>query len=107
MQPSLCDSSCGAGLGADPRLGPRKLHVSHRVADLARQVLLPIELGIVQRLERARELLEESDLPVDRIAEQAGFGTAANLRQHFPAALGISPSAYRITFRGPGGVPHP
>ncbi|UYQ63037.1 GlxA family transcriptional regulator [Streptomyces peucetius] len=60
-----------------------------------------------QRLERARELLEESDLPVDQIAEQAGFGTAANLRQHFHTALGISPSAYRTTFRGPGGVLHP
>ncbi len=55
-----------------------------------------------QRLERARELLEESDLPVEQVAEQAGLGTAANLRQHFHAALGTSPSAYRATFRGPG-----
>ncbi|MET9450820.1 GlxA family transcriptional regulator [Streptomyces cinerochromogenes] len=55
-----------------------------------------------QRLERARELLEESDLPVEQVAEQAGLGTAANLRQHFHTALGTSPSAYRATFRGPG-----
>ncbi|MFD1659627.1 GlxA family transcriptional regulator [Streptomyces caeni] len=55
-----------------------------------------------QRVERARELLEESDLPVEQVAERAGLGTAANLRQHFHAALGTSPSAYRTTFRGPG-----
>ncbi|MFE3637797.1 GlxA family transcriptional regulator [Streptomyces sp. NPDC059168] len=55
-----------------------------------------------QRVERARELLEESDLPVEQVAERVGLGTAANLRQHFHTALGTSPSAYRATFRGPG-----
>jgi transcriptional regulator GlxA family with amidase domain len=58
-----------------------------------------------QRIERARELLEESDLPVDQVAAQTGLGSAANLRQHFQATLGTSPSAYRTTFRGPHGVP--
>lgn len=53
-----------------------------------------------QRVERARQLLEETDLPVDRVATEAGFGTAASLRQHFQAALAVSPSAYRSTFRG-------
>jgi len=53
-----------------------------------------------QRIERARQLLEESDLPIDRVAAEAGFGTAASLRQHLQAALGVSPSAYRSTFRG-------
>ncbi|WP_028646574.1 GlxA family transcriptional regulator [Nocardiopsis sp. CNT312] len=53
-----------------------------------------------QRLDRARQLLEESDLPVDRIAAQAGFGTSASLRQHMHVELGVSPSAYRRTFRG-------
>ncbi|WP_285731939.1 helix-turn-helix domain-containing protein [Nocardiopsis sp. ATB16-24] len=53
-----------------------------------------------QRLDRARQLLEESDLPVDRIADEVGFGTAESLRQHMHAALGVSPSAYRRTFRG-------
>ncbi|TDD62099.1 helix-turn-helix domain-containing protein, partial [Actinomadura darangshiensis] len=54
-----------------------------------------------QRVELARRLLEESDLPVERVAERAGFGTAASLRQHLAAAIGVSPSAYRATFRGP------
>jgi transcriptional regulator GlxA family with amidase domain len=52
-----------------------------------------------QRVERARDLLETSDLPVDRIAQLAGFGTAVSLRQHLHAALGISPIAYRRTFQ--------
>ncbi|MBB4686180.1 GlxA family transcriptional regulator [Amycolatopsis jiangsuensis] len=52
-----------------------------------------------QRVERARQLLEESELPIDRIATEAGFGTAASLRQHLQSALGVSPSAYRSTFR--------
>lgn len=55
-----------------------------------------------QRIELARELLEESDVPVEQVAARAGLGTAANLRHHFHAALGVSPSAYRTTFRGPG-----
>lgn len=54
-----------------------------------------------QRLERARQLLEETDLPIDKVAEQAGFGTAASLRQHLQSELGTSPSAYRSTFRTP------
>lgn len=55
-----------------------------------------------QRVERARHLLEDTDLPVDRIAADAGFGTAASLRQHLQSALGVSPSAYRRTFRADG-----
>ncbi|MGI5353124.1 GlxA family transcriptional regulator [Streptomyces sp. CA-250714] len=52
-----------------------------------------------QRIERVRQLLEESDLPIEQIAARAGFGSASTLRMHFQAALGVSPSAYRRTFR--------
>jgi transcriptional regulator GlxA family with amidase domain len=54
---------------------------------------------IQQRLARARHLLESSDLPVDEIAGQAGFVTGTSLRQHLHAAIGVSPLAYRRTFR--------
>ncbi|KJY40624.1 hypothetical protein VR41_14785, partial [Streptomyces sp. NRRL B-1568] len=47
-----------------------------------------------------RRLLESSDLPVDRVAEHAGFGSASSLRQHLAAAIGVSPAAYRRTFQG-------
>ncbi|QPF71808.1 helix-turn-helix domain-containing protein [Roseateles sp. DAIF2] len=52
-----------------------------------------------QRLARARRLLETSDRPVERIAAQAGFGSALSLRQHFQARLGLAPSAYRRQYR--------
>jgi transcriptional regulator GlxA family with amidase domain len=52
-----------------------------------------------QRIEHARHLLETTDLPVDGVAERAGLGTGASLRQHMRAALGVSPLAYRKTFR--------
>ncbi|MER5972523.1 helix-turn-helix domain-containing protein [Streptomyces sp. NPDC002055] len=64
--------------------------------------ITPVQWLTQRRLERARQLLEETDLPVDRVATDAGFGTGASLRQHFQAALGVSPSAYRSTFRGAG-----
>ncbi|MCX3060882.1 GlxA family transcriptional regulator [Streptomyces beihaiensis] len=54
---------------------------------------------VQQRVHRARDLLESSDLPVDRIAAEVGFATGASLRQHLHAAIGVSPAAYRRTFR--------
>ncbi|WP_371670719.1 helix-turn-helix domain-containing protein [Streptomyces sp. NBC_00289] len=64
-----------------------------------------------QRVERARHLLESTDLSVDQIARDAGFGTAQSMRQHLQTALGVTPTAYRRTFRtgdsGPGVVGTP
>ncbi|MER5203732.1 helix-turn-helix domain-containing protein [Streptomyces sp. NPDC002825] len=55
---------------------------------------------IQQRVARARHLLESTDLAVDDIAGQVGFATGTSLRQHLHAAIGVSPLAYRRTFRG-------
>ncbi|MBB4981414.1 MULTISPECIES: GlxA family transcriptional regulator [Streptomyces] len=55
---------------------------------------------IQQRVARARQLLESTDLAVDDIAGQVGFATGTSLRQHLHAAIGVSPLAYRRTFRG-------
>jgi len=54
---------------------------------------------IQQRVAHARHLLEASDLSVDQIAGRVGFATAASLRQHLHAAIGVSPQAYRRTFQ--------
>ena len=62
--------------------------------------LSPVQWLNQQRLDHARHLLESTDLAVDRIAERAGFGTGGSLRLHFQDSLGVSPSAYRATFRG-------
>ncbi|WP_433547055.1 GlxA family transcriptional regulator [Streptomyces sp. CA-294286] len=52
-----------------------------------------------QRVERARHLLESSDLSIDQVAREAGFGTAQSMRQHLQTALGVPPTVYRRTFR--------
>ncbi len=51
-----------------------------------------------ERLARARELLEGSDLAVEQIADACGFGTADTLRHHFRRTLQISPARYRERF---------
>jgi len=60
---------------------------------------------VQQRVALARQLLESTDVPVERVAVEAGFGTTASMRQHLHAAIGVAPLAYRRTFRGP--VAHP
>lgn len=52
-----------------------------------------------QRVARAQELLTTTDLPVEAIARRVGMGTATNLRQHFRAATGMAPAAYRRRYR--------
>ncbi|MEW1583779.1 helix-turn-helix domain-containing protein [Streptomyces microflavus] len=58
-----------------------------------------------RRVERARHLLETSDLSIDQVARDAGFGTATSLRQHLQAALGVPPTVYRRTFRASADTP--
>jgi transcriptional regulator GlxA family with amidase domain len=62
--------------------------------------LSPTRWLVQQRVALARQLLETTDDPVERVAEAAGFGTTANLRQHLHAAIGVAPLTYRRTFRG-------
>ncbi|EHR49340.1 transcriptional regulator containing an amidase domain and an AraC-type DNA-binding HTH domain [Saccharomonospora marina XMU15] len=51
-----------------------------------------------QRVLHARHLLESTDLPVDRVAAESGLGSAASLRHHLNASIGVAPLAYRRTF---------
>ncbi len=53
---------------------------------------------IRQRVVRAQELLERTDVPIDEVARLCGFGGPAVLRHHFARMLGTSPQAYRRTF---------
>jgi transcriptional regulator GlxA family with amidase domain len=59
-----------------------------------------------QRVLRARQLLEETALPVEDIARRAGFGTATGLRTHFLRATRTTPTAYRRAFTA-GAAPGP
>jgi transcriptional regulator GlxA family with amidase domain len=59
------------------------------------------------RLERARELLETTELPIEHVATQAGFPSSAALRARFADDLDTTPTAYRRAFRGrPETMPH-
>ncbi|MYM66541.1 helix-turn-helix domain-containing protein [Pseudoduganella sp. FT55W] len=56
-----------------------------------------------QRVTHAQRLLETSDVSIEVVAQEAGFGSALSLRQHFHAVLRTSPSVYRRQFRAGAG----
>jgi AraC family transcriptional regulator, transcriptional activator FtrA len=51
-----------------------------------------------QRVLRARQLLEETQLTVEDVAHRSGFGTAALLRHHCTTVVGVPPKDYRRSF---------
>jgi AraC family transcriptional activator FtrA len=51
-----------------------------------------------QRINRSKELLEATDLPIEDIASRVGLGSPANLRAHFRRSTTISPSRHRRLF---------
>jgi AraC family transcriptional activator FtrA len=58
----------------------------------------PSQWLLTQRLQLARDLLEQSSLPVEVVAERSGFGSAITLRRYFRSKLRTSPVAYRKRF---------
>jgi transcriptional regulator GlxA family with amidase domain len=64
-----------------------------------------VEWLVNERLQQTRELLETTAMPVERIAELAGFQTPVSLRQHFKKRFQVSPRDWRRTFGPkPGGL---
>ena len=51
-----------------------------------------------QRIIHAQRLLEQTELGLDAVAFESGFGSAAVLRRNFTRMLGLSPTAYRARF---------
>lgn len=47
------------------------------------------------RLERAAELLSSSNLPVQTVAEECGYGSAVNFIRRFRQSYGVTPGRYR------------
>ena len=50
------------------------------------------------RVRRAQHLLETTDLSVERLATECGFGSASVMREHFGRIVGTTPLAYRRAF---------
>ncbi|WP_432537700.1 GlxA family transcriptional regulator [Kineococcus arenarius] len=71
---------------------------------LAETGTTPKQWLLAERITRARELLESTDLPVERVAAAVGLGTVANFRAHFRRVTGCGPASYRSSFNpAPGG----
>ncbi|MET7459069.1 helix-turn-helix domain-containing protein [Nonomuraea sp. NPDC005501] len=60
--------------------------------------LSPLQWLLHRRVDRARELLETTELPMDQVAEQSGLGSADSLRKHLAGRVGLTPTAYRASF---------
>lgn len=91
------------------------LHLAHNIDGLAAQALMSRRTFtrhfrsatgttlsawlLHERLILSQQLLENTDLYIEQIARQVGFGSAISMRQHFRKAFGVSPMAWRQTFR--------
>jgi transcriptional regulator GlxA family with amidase domain len=51
-----------------------------------------------QRVARARQLLEGSNLPLERIVEQCGYEDVSSFRKLFARQVGMTPREYRLRF---------
>ncbi|WP_443047809.1 GlxA family transcriptional regulator [Streptomyces sp. H39-S7] len=59
----------------------------------------PLQWLLRARVRRAQFLLETTDHAIERIAAQAGFGSPTAFRERFKRVVGVTPYAYRSSFR--------
>jgi transcriptional regulator GlxA family with amidase domain len=95
MRQNLQESVTVDDLAARALMSPRSFARHFRAATGT----TPRAWLLTQRLHRAEELLETGDVPIEEIARQVGFGTAAALREQFVRRRGVSPRDYRRVFR--------
>jgi AraC family transcriptional regulator len=55
----------------------------------------PHQYVLGRRIERAKKLLRDSDLPIVEVALAAGFSSQSHLSNWFVRSVGVSPAAYR------------
>jgi transcriptional regulator GlxA family with amidase domain len=61
--------------------------------------LTPMKWLAVQRIDRAKELLETTAAPMESIGASVGLGSGANFRQVFKKSTSLTPSQYRHAFK--------
>ncbi|MFD9552349.1 helix-turn-helix domain-containing protein [Nocardia salmonicida] len=62
----------------------------------------PVKWLTTQRVLFAKHLLETTDMALERIADESGFGSGALLRHHFQRQVGLAPTEYRRRFGATG-----
>jgi AraC family transcriptional regulator len=99
------------------RLIESSMHVQLKVADISAAALLsafhfsrqftkstgmsPHAYLTVRRIEKAKELLAQTDLPIAQIALRVGYRTQAHLTGVFVKAVGMTPRRYRLAHTQP------
>lgn len=58
----------------------------------------PLQWLLNARIDRARELLEQSETSIDQTAFLSGFGSAVTFRSRFRRVVGLTPTEYRRRF---------
>ncbi|MEC3976193.1 helix-turn-helix domain-containing protein [Amycolatopsis sp. H20-H5] len=51
-----------------------------------------------RRVDYARQLLEATGLPINEVADAAGFADPVLLRKHLRGSVGLTPNAYRRSY---------
>lgn len=77
-------------------MSPRNFHRSYTKV----MGTTPARMVNRARIDAARRQLEEGDDGVASIARASGFGTEEHMRRSFQRELGLSPSAYRESWKG-------
>jgi AraC family transcriptional regulator len=57
--------------------------------------ITPHQYALRRRIERAKEMLLETNLPIGDVARRAGFVSPSHFSQQFKRAVGVPPSALR------------
>lgn len=79
--------------------GLANMSARHFARVFAREVsMTPMEFLQSARIDRARNLLETSDLPLKTVAFKSGFGSVRHMRFLFSEKLGLTPTQYREQF---------
>lgn len=57
----------------------------------------PYHYVLQQRVERAKQLLKQKELPITDIALESGFANQTHLNKHFRKLVGMTPTTYRAS----------
>jgi len=94
------DSHLDESIGLDVLAGTAGLSVNHFARAFRESVGEPPHGYILRRrIERAREMLKQTDQPLSEIALAVGFSDHSHFARHFRRLVGVTPSAARWSER--------